>query len=96
MVQDVVLCGTPVSTRPERWRMARRVVAGRLMNCYSRKDWLLGVVFSGASGFVKEAAGLCPVGVEGVEDVNLSALVSGHFDYLPQLQEVLDSVALFE
>ena len=59
----MVLLGAPVGTRGERWHMARRAVAGRLVNCYSRRDWLLSVVFSGSSGFLKAAAGLCPLEV---------------------------------
>ncbi len=74
--------------------MARRAVAGRLITCYSRRDWLLGVVYTGASGFVKAAAGLCPVEVAGVENVNLTSVVDGHLDYMASLPEVLDSLAL--
>ncbi|GAB4821221.1 hypothetical protein N2152v2_008267 [Parachlorella kessleri] len=94
VVQDVVLLGTPVSSGPERWRMARSAVAGRLINCYSRRDWLLGVVYTGSSGFTKAAAGLCPVEVAGIENVNLTSVVGGHFEYMPQLPEVLDSMGL--
>lgn len=49
-LQDVCLMGAPVETQPERWQMARRVVAGRLINCYSRRDWLLGVCYGGQVG----------------------------------------------
>lgn len=45
--------GCPVGTEGVRWRMARRAVAGRLINCYSRKDWMLGVCAGGSSGWMK-------------------------------------------
>ena len=34
--------------------------AGRLINGYSRKDWLLFAVYRGTNGFLKTPAGLCP------------------------------------
>lgn len=42
--------GAPVSTRLERWAMARSVVAGRFVNAYSRRDWVLGLIYRGANG----------------------------------------------
>jgi hypothetical protein len=39
VVQHAVLMGAPVGTDGVRWRMARRAVAGRLINCYTRRDW---------------------------------------------------------
>ncbi len=40
--------GAPVSVRSERWAMARRVVSGRFVNAYSRRDWVLGLIYRGA------------------------------------------------
>lgn len=77
--------------------MVRRAVAGRLVNGYTSRDWLLAVVYSGASAFFRAAAGLCAIeGAPGVQSVNLTALVSGHFNYLEELPEVLDAVALWD
>ena len=88
LVQDVVLLGAPVPPTPERWRMARRVVAGRLVNGYSRADWLLSVMFW--QGIAKPVAGLAPVEVDGVENVSLGSIVGGHFDYIKSLDEILE------
>jgi pimeloyl-ACP methyl ester carboxylesterase len=88
LVQDVVLLGAPVPPTEERWKMARRVVAGRLVNGYSRGDWLLSVMFW--QGIAKPAAGLAPVEVDGVENVSLGSVVKGHFDYVAGLDEILD------
>ena len=92
LVQDVVLLGAPVPPASERWRMARRVVAGRLVNGYSRRDWLLSVMFW--QGIAKPAAGLAPVEVDGIENVSLSSVVGGHFDYIGGLDEILDLLQL--
>ena len=86
------MLGVPVNVRPERWVMARHAVAGRFVNCYSRRDWMLGLVYRGSAGFVKAAGGLCPVKLAGVENVNLTGLVAGHFDYMTKLQEILDLI----
>ena len=50
IVEHVVVMGAPVSTRLERWAMARSVVAGRFVNAYSRRDWVLGLIYRGANG----------------------------------------------
>ena len=45
-----MLLGAPVSIRAERWRMATRSVAGRFVNGFSRRDWVLSVVYRGSNG----------------------------------------------
>lgn len=38
IVEDVILMGTPASVGKEQWSMYRGLVAGRLVNCYSKND----------------------------------------------------------
>ena len=63
IVEHVVVMGAPVSTRLERWAMARSVVAGRFVNAYSRRDWVLGLIYRGANGELLQSPapgqGLC-------------------------------------
>jgi hypothetical protein len=92
VVEAALLLGAPVTARAERWALARRAVAGRLVNGYARGDWVLGVIFRASSGLVTPAGGLCPVRVAGVENVNLGALVKGHLDYEAALPEILELV----
>jgi len=94
IVEAVVLMGAPVGVRPERWAMARRAVAGRFVNAYSRRDWVLGLAYRGASGFVRRAGGLCPVDLPGIENINLSSMIVGHADYARKMREVLDIIAV--
>lgn len=94
IVEHAVLLGVPVTARPERWAMARRAVAGRLLNGYCRSDWVLGVAFRASSGLIRPAGGLCPVPVAGVENVNLGAVVGGHLDYGSKVPEILALVGL--
>ena len=83
-----------MALRPERWAMARSVVAGRLINGYSRKDWLLAVVYRGANGFIKDAAGFSPAPFPGIENVNLTSLIQGHFEYTEKAAEILELIGL--
>ena len=38
IVEDVILMGTPASVGKDQWSSYRGVVAGRLVNCYSKND----------------------------------------------------------
>lgn len=96
IVESVVLLGCPVSLQQERWMLARSVVARRLVNGFSRRDWILGLVYRGSSGFVKAAGGLMPVDCPGVENVNLSSLVDGHFDYAQKIDEILQIIGVHD
>ncbi|KAI9033365.1 hypothetical protein DFJ74DRAFT_652217 [Hyaloraphidium curvatum] len=81
IVENAFLLGAPVSSAPERWMRARRVVAGRMVNAYSKNDWVLAFCYR-TLNFKLGVAGLGPVaGVEGVENVDLSADVTAHTVY---------------
>ncbi|CAL8467974.1 g7512 [Coccomyxa elongata] len=95
VVEHVVLMGVPVSTRVERWAMTRSAVAGRFVNAYSRRDWVLGLIYRGANGFVKGAGGLCPMKCPGIENINLTSIIAGHFDYISKMPDILDLVGIY-
>ena len=40
IVEHAACLGAPVGVTPERWALARSVVAGRLVNGYSSQDWV--------------------------------------------------------
>ncbi len=44
------MLGAPVSTSLERWALARSSVSGRLINGFSSRDWILGLVYRGGNG----------------------------------------------
>lgn len=80
LIQDVILMGAPITPDTELWSEARSLIAGRFVNCYSTRDWLLTVMFW--QGVSKPAAGLGPVDSPGIENVNCSDIISGHAEYL--------------
>eukprot|EP00600_Ochromonadales_sp_CCMP1393_P013985 CAMPEP_0175012684 /NCGR_PEP_ID=MMETSP0005-20121125/9450_1 /TAXON_ID=420556 /ORGANISM="Ochromonas sp., Strain CCMP1393" /LENGTH=1047 /DNA_ID=CAMNT_0016268957 /DNA_START=9 /DNA_END=3152 /DNA_ORIENTATION=- len=60
IVENVVLIGTPVSSSRATWRRVRTVVAGRLINAYSRNDWMLALLYRSKS-YDLGIAGLYPI-----------------------------------
>lgn len=88
-----VLMGAPAATDPSTWAAAREVVAGRLVNCYSRSDWVLGLLHR-AEGVTSRVAGLRPVVADGVDNVDVTDLVSGHLRYGAATRAILERVAL--
>jgi hypothetical protein len=93
LIQDVIIMGTPVTPDAELFSSARSIIAGRFINCYSTRDWLLGVLFW--EGISKPAAGLVPIDCAGIENINCSEIVSGHAEYLDKLDEILNLCGIF-
>ncbi|KDQ61026.1 hypothetical protein JAAARDRAFT_173479 [Jaapia argillacea MUCL 33604] len=79
IIQDVFLFGLPAPCDEGTWSSVRRVVAGRLVNGYSEEDYVLAVL-SRASDARWHVAGLQPVAVQGVENLNCDD-VEGHLQW---------------
>ncbi len=80
LVESAVLIGSPCPSEARFWRMMKSVVAGRLVNVYSENDYILGFLYR-TSSIQLGIAGLQEIEVAGVENVNVSELVSGHLRY---------------
>lgn len=81
LIESVVLIGTPAPSDSADWRAIRSVVAGRLVNVYSEHDYILGFLYR-TSTIQLGVAGLQEVeDVRGVENVNVTDIVSGHLRY---------------
>ncbi|KAJ2461213.1 hypothetical protein GGF42_000348, partial [Coemansia sp. RSA 2424] len=82
LVEDVYLFGAPVIASEEEWRTAASVVGGRFVNAYSSKDWILGFFYRTTSLGRRAIAGMHPIsGVNGLENIDVSAEVPGHNAY---------------
>ena len=81
LVDSAVLIGGPVSSEGNVWVSMKSVTAGRLVNIYSENDSLLGFMYrTGSHQF--GVAGLQPVeGAKGIENVDVSDLVTDHSRY---------------
>ncbi|XP_015583614.1 transmembrane and coiled-coil domain-containing protein 4 isoform X3 [Ricinus communis] len=93
VVERVVLLGAPISIKNEKWAAARKVVAGRFVNAYSTNDWILGVAFR-ASLLTQGLAGIQPIDVPGIENIDVTDIIEGHSSYLWATQKVLDKLEL--
>ena len=100
-VECAVLLGAPVSATSERWRAARGVVSGRLINGYSTRDWMLRLVYRSKAWSIAGVAGSTPVVPEHsgqdapcVENVDLSDLVNGHLSYAHVMEPIFARLRL--
>lgn len=96
IVQDALLIGAPLFVSRSKLRLARHMVAGRFINCYSRKDWILSLMFQyqNTSGIMRGTCGTGPVkGVGGIENYDVSSLVSSwHANYCKTIPDILDMI----
>ncbi|RDX57646.1 Transmembrane and coiled-coil domain-containing protein 4, partial [Mucuna pruriens] len=93
IVEKVVLLGAPIPIGDENWEAARKMVAGRFVNAYSSNDWTLGVAFR-ASLLSEGLAGVQPVDLHGIENVDVTELIEGHSSYLLMTQKILEQLQL--
>lgn len=80
IIENVVILGAPAPADSEDWREVRSVAAGRVVNVYSEKDWILAFLYRTAN-LQLGVAGLQEVKLHGVENVNVQEEVSGHLKY---------------
>jgi hypothetical protein len=97
IVQDVVLMGAPIYVSYSKLRLARHMVAGRFVNCYSRKDWILSMMFQykNTSGLIRGTCGTGPIiGVGNIENSDVASLVGArHSNYCRMIPDILDLIA---
>ncbi|XP_030280232.1 transmembrane and coiled-coil domain-containing protein 4 [Sparus aurata] len=95
VVEDVVLLGAPVEGSEKAWERMTRVVAGKIVNGYSRGDWLLGFLYRSSSAQLS-VAGLQPINIQDrrIINVDLSSVVNGHLDYMRQMDTILVAVGV--
>jgi hypothetical protein len=81
LIESVVLIGTPCPSEAADWRCIRSVVSGRVVNVFSEHDYVLGFLYR-TSSIQYGVAGLEKIeNVHGIENVDVTAMVSGHLRY---------------
>jgi hypothetical protein len=81
LIENIVLLGCPSPSDASDWRKVRSVVSGRVVNVFSTNDYILAFLYR-TSSVQLGIAGLQPVlGVQGVENIDVSEIVNGHLRY---------------
>ena len=81
LVENVVLIGAPCPSEMRVWAAMRCAVTGRLVNVYSKNDYLLGFLCRNTS-WTYGVAGLQKIqGVSGVENLDVSGFLKSHDHY---------------
>ncbi|KAL1861516.1 hypothetical protein Daus18300_008778 [Diaporthe australafricana] len=94
LVESVCLIGAAAPSDPLAWRKIRSVVAGRVINVFSTKDYLLAFLYR-ANSFQYGIAGLQAIQeVQGIENVDVSELVDGHTQYRFLVGSILQKLDL--
>lgn len=93
LVQNVYMFGSPIVANKDEYLKVRSVVVGRFVNGYSSNDWILGYLFRATSGGIMRVAGLAPVlDIPGMENFDVTSLVSGHMNYRAAMPRLLREV----
>ncbi|KAJ5959349.1 uncharacterized protein N7479_006499 [Penicillium vulpinum] len=89
LIETVIMMGSPTPSDTEGWQKIRSVVSGRVVNVFSENDSVLAFLYR-TSSLQLGVAGLQPVeGVPGVENLNVSEMISGHLRYQFLLGRIL-------
>jgi len=92
VIENVILFGAPCPSEVRVWAAMKSVVMGRLINVYSKNDYLLGFLYR-TCAWNYGIAGLQPIeGVPRVENVDLSDYISNHQQYEDYVGSVLQCV----
>ncbi|GAA5965962.1 hypothetical protein JCM21900_004707 [Sporobolomyces salmonicolor] len=92
LVYSATLISLPEAPSRVAWASARSVVAHEMVNAYSKNDYVLAIA-ARLYTLSSRIAGLSPVKVEGITDLNVSDLIPGHLEIRQNLPEILDRVA---
>ncbi|CAB9517384.1 Transmembrane and coiled-coil domain-containing protein 4 [Seminavis robusta] len=94
IIEDAVLMGMPKYLNLSAWKSCRQVVAGRLVNVYSRKDKVLSYIFKYRNllGSYQPVVGNGTVAVPGVENIDCTDIVGSHQDYSAMVGRILQRV----
>ena len=92
-VHDVLLLGGAAPLDLSTWKGCKGVVAGRLINTYSKTDKVLSQFYSISR--LEKAVGNWPLLVDGVENYDVTEEASGHLKYRENLDKILMKIDYF-
>mmetsp|Transcript_26915 Transcript_26915/g.56828 ORF Transcript_26915/g.56828 Transcript_26915/m.56828 type:complete len:1346 (-) Transcript_26915:42-4079(-) len=94
LVGDVIFIGLPRAIDKKVLTSCRRVTGGRLVNCYTRNDWLLSLMFVARGGTPCGTRAI--EGVPGVENYDVTNMVESHTKYGDAVPYILQHVRFSE
>lgn len=93
IVEDVIFMGLPRVIDERMLGLARQVVGGRFVNCFTRNDWLLTLMFLCRGG--TKTYGTHPVqNRRDIENYNVTNIVQAHSKYADAVPRILQLVGL--
>ena len=94
LIADVIFIGLPRAMDKNVLTSCRRVTGGRLVNCYTRNDWFLSLMFVARGGV---PYGTKPAkDVPGVENYDVTNLVESHQKYADAIPSILQHIRFSE
>lgn len=91
IVSNAIFIGLPATTNIKVWNNIRMVVTNRIVNVYSKNDWLLGFLYRYMEWKIN-VAGLIPVNAPYVENYDVSGIVTSHLDYKLKLKDIFNLI----
>lgn len=92
LIENAVLIGAPVPNDTSLWKTHRAVVVGGLVNVYASKDFLLGYLYRARNATVNISGLQAITGVAGVENADISEIVTGHNQYRLAMGKILKQI----
>lgn len=90
LIENVIIMGSPLTVNKDQLGLARSVVSNDFINCYSKKDWVLGYLFRATSGGLLSVAGLSEIkDCYGIKNLDVTAMVEGHMSYRKAVPKIL-------
>ncbi|SBT44213.1 hypothetical protein POVWA1_049430 [Plasmodium ovale wallikeri] len=91
IVSNAIFIGLPATTSSRVWERIRMVVTNRVINVYSKNDWLLGFLYRYME-WKLSVAGLISVNVPNVENYDASGIIHSHLDYKRKLKDIFNLI----
>ncbi|ETB58247.1 hypothetical protein YYC_03903 [Plasmodium yoelii 17X] len=91
IVSNAIFIGLPATTSTKIWSQIRMTVTNRVINVYSKNDWLLGFLYRYME-WKLNVAGLMPINDPGIENYDASGIIHSHLDYKRKLKDIFSLI----
>ncbi|OAV89324.1 hypothetical protein PTTG_07422 [Puccinia triticina 1-1 BBBD Race 1] len=95
-IDQVILICSPLSPLPLEWKTLRRMTSRRVVNVYSKNDWVLAILARLDSLLsarkVAHVAGLRDLNLPHIHSLDVSDLVHGHLELNSKIPLILDRI----